>query len=198
MKKDINEILITKKQKYLVLLTVVLLLIAVGMFSYAFTGNINYVGLNTNKISNCSIDVSFKDSNPVRLTAGYPMDYGTAKEYDPYTFYIKNNNSNCDGLKYKISMSSICNTCETSSCSLGDGQTCNCTSGYQIDESLINYELKNITTGKIITGKINELNVENILSNNKTATYEMRMWIDETATKEDIYVNGNSSLSKNY
>jgi len=199
MKKNINEILTTKKQKYLVLLTVVLLLVAVGLFSYAFTGDINYIGLNTNKISNCTIDLSFKDSNPVRLTAAYPMDYETAKEYDPYTFYIKSNNSNCEDLKYKISMSSICNSCTTNSCDLGDGNTCNCTSGYQIDESLINYELKNVNTGEIIVGEgINKLSKIYTLSGTETHTYEMRMWIDEEASNNDLYVNGDSTTSKNY
>lgn len=199
MKKNVNDILTTKRQKYMTVLTVLLLLISVGLFSYALTYNINYVGLNTNKISNCSIDISFKDNNPVRLTSSYPMDYATAKEYDPYTFYIKSNSNNCDSLSYRISMKSICSTCTTDSCSLGDGQTCNCTSGYQIDESLINYELKNVTTGEIITGEgINGLNKKFTLNGVETDTYEMRIWISEKATNSDLYVHGNSSTPKNY
>ncbi|MDD5979770.1 MAG: hypothetical protein PUC23_01500 [bacterium] len=199
MKKNVNDILTTKRQKYMTVLTVLLLLISVGLFSYALTYNINYVGLNTNKISNCSIDISFKDNNPVRLTSSYPMDYATAKEYDPYTFYIKSNSNNCDSLSYRISMKSICSTCTTDSCSLGDGQTCNCTTGYQIDESLINYELKNVTTGEIITGEgINGLNKKFTLNGVETDTYEMRIWISEKATNSDLYVHGNSSTPKNY
>ncbi len=199
MKKNVNEILTTKRQKYMTVLTVLLLLISVGLFSYALTYNINYVGLNTNKISNCSIDISFKDNNPVRLTSSYPMDYATAKEYDPYTFYIKSNSNNCESLSYRISMKSICSTCATDSCDLGDGQTCNCTSGYQIDESLINYELKNVTTGEIITGEgINELNQKFKLNGVETDTYEMRIWISEKATNSDLYVDGNNSTPKNY
>ena len=126
MKKDINEILTTKKQKYLVGVTILLLLVAVGMFSYAFTGNINYVGLNTNNISNCSIDLSFKETNPIRLADSFPMNYEKVQEYEPYTFYIKNNSTSCDILTYKIDMVSICDTCETETCDLGDGITCNC------------------------------------------------------------------------
>jgi len=198
MKKDINEILTTKKQKYLVGVTILLLLVAVGLFSYAFTGNINYVGLNTNQISNCSIDLSFKETNPIRLADSFPMNYEKVQEYEPYTFYIKNNSTSCDILTYKIDMASICDTCETESCDLGDGNTCNCNEDYKLDETLINYELKNVITGEIIRGTINEFHIEKILDENTTDTYEMRMWIDESATQSDVYVNGDNKLSKNY
>ena len=199
MRKNIDEILMTNKQKYVVCLTVVLLLVAVGLFSYALTYDINYIGLNTNKISNCTIDISFKDSNPIRLLASYPMDYATAKEYDPYTFYIKSNDGKCNSLQYNISMSSICNSCTTSSCDLGDGKICNCTSGYQIDENLINYEIRNVNTEEIIIGQgINTLNEKFSLEQAETDTYEMRIWISETATNDDLYVDGNSSNLKNY
>lgn len=198
MKKDINDILITKKQKYLVVTTILLLLVSIGLFSYALTYDINYMGLNTNKISNCNIDVSFKDSNPIRLLSSYPMDYVTAKEYDPYTFYIKSNNNNCNNLSYRITMVSICNTCTTDACDLGNGITCNCTSDYQMDTSLINYELKNVDTEEIKTGTLASLNEEYVLSGSEKDRYEMRIWISDTASNDDLYVGSDNTLLKNY
>ena len=161
------------------LLIIGILLIFVGV-SYAGITGIKYIGLNENKINNCKIDVSFKEGKGISLTNTYPMDYVDAKNYSPYIFYIKNNSSSCDNLKYKITMENTC-------------------SGDVIDDKFISYELVNVDTGEVIRGDgINTLNDTFKIRSGSTNSYAMRIWINEKAKSVDLYVNGDPNTSKKY
>ena len=161
------------------LLVIGIISIIVGV-SYSTITGIRYIGLNENKINNCKIDVSFKEGKGISLTNTYPMDYVDAKNISPYTFYIKNNNSSCDNLKYKITM----------------GNTC---AGDVIDDDFISYELVNVDTGEIIRGDgINTLNDTFKIRSGSIDSYEMRIWINEKATNDDLYVDGDPYNSKKY
>ena len=161
------------------LLIIGILLIFVGV-SYAGITGIKYIGLNENKINNCKIDVSFKEGKGISLTNTYPTDYVDAKNYSPYTFYIKNNSSSCDNLKYKITMENTC-------------------TGDVIDDKFISYELVNVDTGEVIRGDgINTLNDTFKIRSGSTNSYEMRIWINEKAKSADLYVNGDPNTSKKY
>ena len=162
-----------------VLLVIGIISIFVGV-SYAGITGIKYIGLNENKINNCKIDVSFKEGKGISLTNTYPMDYVDAKSYSPYTFYIKNNSSSCDNLKYKITMENTC-------------------TGDVIDDKFISYELVNVDTGEVIRGDgINTLNDTFKIRSGSTNSYEMRIWINEKAKSADLYVNGDPNKSKKY
>ena len=162
-----------------VLLVIGIISIIVGV-SYSTITGIKYIGLNENKINNCKIDVSFKEGKGISLTNTYPMDYVDAKNYSPYTFYIKNNSSSCDNLKYKITMENTC-------------------SGDIIDDKFISYELVNVDTGEVIRGDgINTLNDTFKIRSGSTNSYEMRIWINEKAKSADLYVNGDPNKSKKY
>ena len=162
-----------------VLLVIGIISIIVGV-SYAGITGIKYIGLNENKINNCKIDVSFKEGKGISLTNTYPMDYVDAKSYSPYTFYIKNNSSSCDNLKYKITMENTC-------------------TGDVIDDEFISYELTNVDTGEVIRGDgINTLNDTFKIRSGSIDSYEMRIWINEKATNDDLYIDGNPSNPKKY
>ena len=166
-----------KVSKVLLLIGIISIIIGV---SYAGITGIKYIGLNENKIDNCKIDISFKEGKGISLTNTYPMDYVDAKSYSPYTFYIKNNSSSCDNLKYKITMENTC-------------------TGDVIDDKFISYELVNVDTGEVIRGDgINTLNDTFKIRSGSTNSYEMRIWINEKAKSADLYVNGDPNKSKKY
>ena len=180
MNKDIKSILTDTWQKVIVIISIFMFLAFIGMTSYASIVGIKYIGLNENKINNCKIDVSFKEGKGINLTNTYPMDYVDAKNISPYTFYIKNNNSSCDNLSYTLTMENTC-------------------SGNVISDEFISYELVNVDTGEVIRGDgINNFNESFKIRSNGIDSYEMRIWINENATSNDIYINNDPNNSKKY
>ena len=180
MNKDIKSILTDTWQKVIVIISIFMFLAFIGMTSYASIVGIKYIGLNENKINNCKIDVSFKEGKGINLTNTYPMDYVDAKNISPYTFYIKNNNSSCDNLRYTLTMENTC-------------------SGNVISDEFISYELVNVDTGEVIRGDgINNFNESFKIRSNGIDSYEMRIWINENATSSDIYINNDPNNSKKY
>ena len=180
MNKDIKSILTDTWQKVIVIISIFMFLAFIGMTSYASIVGIKYIGLNENKINNCKIDVSFKEGKGINLTNTYPMDYVDAKNISPYTFYIKNNNSSCDNLRYTLTMENTC-------------------SDNVISDEFISYELVNVDTGEVIRGDgINNFNESFKIRSNGIDSYEMRIWINENATSSDIYINNDPNNSKKY
>lgn len=199
MKKNVKDIFETNKQRILVLSSIFSLLVAVALFSYAMV-TVNYEGLNTNKIATCSLDISLKEEDPIRLLEQYPMNYNQTLDYAPFKFSISSNESNCNKVSYKIAMESACKTCsgENNICNLGSNYTCNCNDNYQIDSKFIDYELKNTRTNQVFTGTdINLLTEVFTIDSGVTDTYELKLWINENATNEDLYVYENGKVVEN-
>ena len=166
--------------------------IMVGVLvSYAFLGDILFTGQKEHSISTCGVNMLLDDKNPITLIAAMPVSDATALTYSPYQVKVKNNDSSCQTINFALKMENLCNTCTKvdNVCTVGTN-SCNCLSAYQIDPALIKYQVKNVTTGAVINGS-NPFNI-NVASLLPTGTsevnFEIRLWINETATSNDLNV----------
>ena len=188
----------SKRNRNLIIWMVIFFILGSIMVSFAFLYEIVYIGQNENKIKTCSFNVSFKDYNPIRLDNTYPMSDGEGKTQNSYNFYIRADQNNCPDMTYNVKMYNLCDNCVKTdgSCLIDNNYSCDCNN--QIDGSLIKYELKNKRTGKITTG-INpyNMNVTNTVAAGITDNYELRLWIDENATNQDLYIYENNSIATN-
>ncbi len=184
-----------KKRKKLIILMLCLFAVGMILVSYAFAYDITYIGQNRNEITTCSFSASFNDENPIQLSAAYPISDQEGNASTPYTFYIRANNSNCPNMTYNVNLNNACDRCQKNNgiCVFDDVYNCNCNSGSQIDGSLINYKLTNTRTNETLTGtNPYDLTITNAISGGVTDTYELRMWIDDTADEEDLYIYENN------
>ena len=185
-----------KVQLFIIFMIVIALL--AGSVTYALIElNIIYRGNQENTISSCSFNIDIKENNPINLVGTYPMDDSEATKLEPYKFSIIPNSQTCSKLQYNITIVSNCDTCTKTNGICNDNNLCNCNDGYQIDPNLIKYELTNKTTGEKTVG-INpyKMGVAGSMTVGTTINFELRMWIINSATNDDLYIKENGSYKE--
>lgn len=185
----------------IIVILVVAILVLIGVSYAAFNFDVLFEGNEEHKLTTCKLSLNVKDDNQLTLIDAKPITADEAKNYVPYTFTITNK-SDCDKAYYRVSLSDICTSCsQTDGVCTINGQALNCTASYKIDSSKIRYELVNKTTGNVYTNlnpESNWLGLENTsLNKNESVTYELRLWIDSTATNSDLYVYENGKPKAN-
>ena len=185
-----------KVQLFIIFMIVIALL--AGSVTYALIElNIIYRGNQENTISSCSFNIDIKENNPINLVSTYPMDDNEATKLEPYKFSITPNSQTCSKLQYNITIVSNCDTCTKTNGICNDNNLCNCNEGYQIDPNLIKYEITNKTTGEKTVG-INpyKMGVAGSMTVDTTINFELRMWIINSATNDDLYIKENGSYKE--
>ena len=190
---------IDKKRKVqLFIIFMITIALLAGSVSYALIElNIIYRGNQENTISSCSFNIDIKENNPINLVSTYPMDDNEAIKLEPYKFSITPNSQTCSKLQYNITIVSNCDTCTKTNGICNDNNLCNCNEGYQIDPNLIKYEITNKTTGEKTVG-INpyKMGVAGSMTVGTTINFELRMWIINSATNDDLYIKENGSYKE--
>ena len=185
-----------KVQLFIIFMIVIALL--AGSVTYALIElNIIYRGNQENTISSCSFNIDIKENNPINLVSTYPMDDNETTKLEPYKFSITPNSQTCSKLQYNITIVSNCDTCTKTNGICNDNNLCNCNEGYQIDPNLIKYEITNKTTGEKTVG-INpyKMGVAGSMNVGTTINFELRMWIINSATNDDLYIKENGSYKE--
>ena len=190
---------IDKKRKIqLFIIFMIAIALLAGSVTYALIElNIIYRGNQENTISSCSFNIDIKENNPINLVSTYPMDDNEATKLEPYKFSITPNSQTCSKLQYNITIVSNCDTCTKTNGICNDNNLCNCNEGYQIDPNLIKYEITNKTTGEKTVG-INpyKMGVAGSMTVGTTINFELRMWIINSATNDDLYIKENGSYKE--
>ena len=190
---------IDKKRKIqLFIIFMIAIALLAGSVTYALIElNIIYRGNQENTISSCSFNIDIKENNPINLVSTYPMDDNEAIKLEPYKFSITPNSQTCSKLQYNITIVSNCDTCTKTNGICNDNNLCNCNEGYQIDPNLIKYEITNKTTGEKTVG-INpyKMGVAGSMTVGTTINFELRMWIINSATNDDLYIKENGSYKE--
>ena len=190
---------IDKKRKVqLFIIFMITIALLAGSVSYALIElNIIYRGNQENTISSCSFNIDIKENNPINLVSTYPMDDNEATKLEPYKFSITPNSQTCSKLQYNITIVSNCDTCTKTNGICNDNNLCNCNEGYQIDPNLIKYEITNKTTGEKTVG-VNpyKMGVAGSMTVGTTINFELRMWIINSATNDDLYIKENGSYKE--
>ena len=190
---------IDKKRKVqLFIIFMITIALLAGSVTYALIElNIIYRGNQENTISSCSFNIDIKENNPINLVSTYPMDDNEATKLEPYKFSITPNSQTCSKLQYNITIVSNCDTCTKTNGICNDNNLCNCNDGYQIDPNLIKYELTNKTTGEKTVG-VNpyKMGVAGSMTVGTTINFELRMWIINSATNDDLYIKENGSYKE--
>ena len=190
---------IDKKRKIqLFIIFMIVIALLAGSVTYALIElNIIYRGNQENTISSCSFNIDIKENNPINLVSTYPMDDNEATKLEPYKFSITPNSQTCSKLQYNITIVSNCDTCTKTNGICNDNNLCNCNEGYQIDPNLIKYEITNKTTGEKTVG-INpyKMGVAGSMNVGTTINFELRMWIINSATNDDLYIKENGSYKE--
>jgi len=187
---------ITKKQ--LVFVIGVALLLVIGGTYAAFHFDVLFGGTEEHKLSSCKLSLNLKDDLPITLVDAVPISDEKAKEYDSYKFTVTNK-GNCDKAYYKISLGDVCKSCtQTNGVCNVNGQSLNCTNDYKLNSSKIKYELVNKKTNEV-TKNVNPTKLELIgeIAKEEAIHFELRLWIDSSATKEDLYVYENGKPKEN-
>ena len=190
---------IDKKRKVqLFIIFMITIALLAGSVTYALIElNIIYRGNQENTISSCSFNIDIKENNPINLVSTYPMDDNESTKLEPYKFSITPNSQTCSKLQYNITIVSNCDTCTKTNGICNDNNLCNCNEGYQIDPNLIKYEITNKTTGEKTVG-INpyKMGVAGSMTVGTTINFELRMWIINSATNDDLYIKENGSYKE--
>ena len=190
---------IDKKRKVqLFIIFMIAIALLAGSVTYALIElNIIYRGNQENTISSCSFNIDIKENNPINLVSSYPMDDNEATKLEPYKFSITPNSQTCSKLQYNITIVSNCDTCTKTNGICNDNNLCNCNEGYQIDPNLIKYEITNKTTGEKTVG-INpyKMGLAGSMTVGTTINFELRMWIINSATNDDLYIKENGSYKE--
>ena len=190
---------IDKKRKVqLFIIFMITIALLAGSVTYALIElNIIYRGNQENTISSCSFNIDIKENNPINLVSTYPMDDSEATKLEPYKFSITPNSQTCSKLQYNITIVSNCDTCTKTNGICNDNNLCNCNEGYQINPNLIKYEITNKTTGEKTVG-INpyKMGVAGSMTVGTTINFELRMWIINSATNDDLYIKENGSYKE--
>ena len=190
---------IDKKRKVqLFIIFMITIALLAGSVTYALIElNIIYRGNQENTISSCSFNIDIKENNPINLVSTYPMDDNEATKLEPYKFSITPNSQTCSKLQYNITIVSNCDSCTKTNGICNDNNLCNCNEGYQIDPNLIKYEITNKTTGEKTVG-INpyKMGVAGSMTVGTTINFELRMWIINSATNDDLYIKENGSYKE--
>ena len=176
--KKVEENEIKEKNKKIVAIIIFLLLIAIG-FSFAlFSPSINLLGRRNIKISKCELDINFKESDELMLVSKYPISKEDALKYNTKDITITNN-STCDTAYYKLTIKDLNNS--------------------SINKDKINYQLidKN-DNSEIVDKNPDNFLVEDSLTKGNSKSYSIRIWIDESATNTDLFINGDTTKPIEY
>ena len=176
MKKMLEKF--KKSKSSLVLIILALVLIIAGISFALFNPSINLLGRRNIKISKCELDINFKESDELMLVSKYPIKDSEALKYKAKDVVITNN-STCDTAYYKLTIKDLNNS--------------------SINKSKIKFQLVDKSSGNTTNGSNPDtFLVKDSLTKGNSKSYEIRLWIDESASNSDIYINGDTSKPKEY
>ena len=166
------------KNKKIVLIVLFLIVLIIGI-SFALTSpSINLLGRRNIKISKCELDLNFKESDELMLVSKYPIKDSEALKLKAKDVIITNN-STCDTAYYKLTIKDLNNS--------------------SINKNKIKFQLIDNTSGDTTNGSNPDtFLVEDSLSKSDSVSYSIRLWIDESASNSDLFVNGNTSKPIEY
>ena len=175
-----NYNLLKNKRKNIKIITIIIFLILIIVtFSFAlFNPSINLLGRRNIKISKCELDINFKESDELMLVSKYPISKEDALKYNAKDITITNN-STCDMVYYKLTIKDLSNS--------------------SINKNKINYQLidKN-DNSEIVDNNPDNFLIEDSLAKGNSKSYTIRLWIDESTTNTDLYVNGDTTKPIGY
>ena len=171
---------IDKKGKTIKIISIIILLILIVISISFALGNIdiNLLGRRNIKISKCELDINFKESEELMLVSKYPISKEEALKYKAKEITITNN-STCDTAYYKVTIKDLVNS--------------------SINKDKINYQVIDKSTNKeTIDKNPDNFNISDSLTKGNTKTYTIRLWIDESATNTDLFINGDTTKPIEY
>ena len=176
MKKMLEKLKNNKSSMALIILALVLIIAGI---SFALTSpSINLLGRRNIKISKCELDLNFKESDELMLVSKYPIKDSEALKYKAKDVVITNN-STCDTAYYKLTIKDLNNS--------------------SINKNKIKFQLIDNTSGNTTNGSNPDtFLVEDSLNKKESKSYSIRLWIDESASNSDLFVNGNTSKPIEY
>ena len=182
-----------KQTKILLSLVILFLAFIIGMSFALPEFLVNLQGVNINKLSSCTLNVTIEDENPISLVNTFPMSDMDALKGTPYNVTI-NKTGDCNDYSYILNMKSSCETCTKTDgkCTI-DGKTCDCNN--QISSNLIKYYVKNTATGETYIGNDPyKMNIGGDLNEEDTGvSFEILLWIDKEATNSDLITSDGTS-----
>ena len=182
-----------KQTKILLSLVILFLAFIIGMSFALPEFLVNLQGVNINKLSSCTLNVTIEDENPISLVNTFPMSDMDALKGTPYNVTI-NKTGDCNDYSYILNMKSSCETCTKTDgkCTI-DGKTCDCNN--QISSNLIKYYVKNTATGETYIGNDPyKMNIGGNLNEEDTGvSFEILLWIDKEATNSDLITSDGTS-----
>ncbi len=112
------------------------------------------------------------------LVSKYPISKEEALKYNAKEINITNN-STCDTAYYKVTIKDLVNS--------------------SINKDKINYQVIDKSTNtETIDKNPDNFNISDSLTKGNTKTYTIRLWIDESATNTDLFINGNTTKPIEY
>ncbi len=112
------------------------------------------------------------------LVSKYPISKEEALKYKAKEITIANN-STCDTAYYKVTIKDLVNS--------------------SINKDKINYQVVDKSTNtETIDKNPDNFNISDSLTKGNTKTYTIRLWIDESATNTDLFINGDTTKPIEY
>ena len=112
------------------------------------------------------------------LVSKYPISKEEALKYNAKEINITNN-STCDTAYYKVTIKDLVNS--------------------SINKDKINYQVIDKSTNtETIDKNPDNFNISDSLTKGNTKTYTIRLWIDESATNTDLFINGDTTKPIEY
>lgn len=163
---------VSKKQKVLILLIIIMSFIGVMTFSYAFFVYVKG-GTKINKITTGTLILKLNESKGVNLVDSVPVTDEDGKNNDPYTFSLEN--SGTINSKYKIFI--IHDEDDYAEDGCGDNRLSWDNIKYQIIKNGVASE------PKILSSNSGIIDVGDLKSK-ETNMYSLRFWIDKDSNNE--------------
>jgi hypothetical protein len=178
--ENMNSKILNRKSAFIIVMILISITILIGI-SYALWST-RTSQLTSNSINSDCLKLEFTDKNTINLLNTYPLTDSEAKELIPYTFVVKNM---CNvSVSYDVNLEIM------------DDQN-------KLDSQYIDLEINN--NGKKRLNKYDEVTptykdktytaveARNIISGvidvNKSISYSIRIWMDESVTIEDDVMN---------
>lgn len=193
-----------KSKQAIILVLLGVLFVLIGSTYALVVFNADLKGNKENSISTCSLNLKFKENNPVTLLTAYPIADDKALSFTPYELVVSNNNGSCTNVTYTLTFEDLCESCTQSNsvCTTPTG-TCNCLDTHKIDSSLIRYQVIDVTNGSqsYLDSDPYKFSINGTLdSATDSNTYQIRLWISKDAVNNDLYVydaNGDIAVDSN-
>ena len=177
-KNTYNPLKTKGRNKKIIIIIIFLILIVVSISLALFSPSINLLGRRNIKISKCELDINFKESDELMLVSKYPIKDSEALKLKAKDVVITNN-STCDTAYYKLTIKDLNNS--------------------SINKSKIKFQLVDKTSGDTTNGSDPDtFLVEDSLTKGDSKSYEIKLWIDESATNTDLFVNGDTTKPIEY